>query len=98
VWDPKLDFSRYCIIFNGGIFYQWKIADFVTVEGKHRGTWTSNIVDLYELVSVNEKIQKLREKYHLQKNHSESIKYQAKNHFYEISLLVLLDHRLKKAS
>jgi hypothetical protein len=78
VWDPKLDFSRYCILLNRGIFYQWKIADFVTVEGKHRGAWKSNVVDLTELLSVNEKIQDLREQYHLQKDHSESIKYEAK--------------------
>lgn len=62
VWDPKLTFNNYCLILDGNSFYQWKVAEFHPIEGSTRGWFKSEIVDLTNLRTINEKIQLLRDK------------------------------------
>lgn len=59
-WDPKLGFSNYCQIYDNGQLYQWKIANFVKVEGRHYGKWVSDIVDLEPLDKMQQELQILR--------------------------------------
>lgn len=59
-WDPKLAFNDRAIIFDDGRFYQWAIAEFYPIEGKHYGWWKSRLFDLEELRIINEQIQEIR--------------------------------------
>lgn len=59
-WDPKLAFSDVAIVYDDGIFYQWRIADFYPIEGTNQGWWKSALFELGELKSINDQIQKIR--------------------------------------
>lgn len=60
VWDQKLSFSSHFQVLDTGQFWQWHIADFVQVEGRHYGKWTSSEVDLEPLDQIHEKLALLR--------------------------------------
>jgi len=60
VWDPKLDFSSHFQVLDEGQLWQWKIAEFVTVEGRKYGKWISSEIDLEPLDQVHEKLASLR--------------------------------------
>ncbi|NQE06117.1 hypothetical protein C5S32_09630 [ANME-1 cluster archaeon GoMg1] len=60
VWDPKLSFSSHFQVLDNGQFWQWHIADFVQVKGRHYGKWTSSEVDLEPLDQIREKSALLR--------------------------------------
>lgn len=60
VWDPKLSFSR-CFQFRDNYkIWQWKIAEFITVKGRHYGKWVSSEIDLEILDEMNTKLIDLR--------------------------------------
>ena len=60
VWDPKLAFNERAIVFDGGTFYQWKIATFYPIEGSNQGWFKSDLFDLANLKTVNDQIQNIR--------------------------------------
>jgi len=60
VWDPKLSFSSHFQVLADGYFWQWHIADFVTVEGRNYGKWFSSEIDLESLDQIHEKLASLR--------------------------------------
>jgi len=60
VWDPKLDFSSHFQVLDEGQLWQWKIAEFVPVEGRKYGKWISSEIDLEPLDQVHEKLASLR--------------------------------------
>lgn len=60
VWDPKLSFSNYFQILDGGHFWQWHIADFVPVKGRNYGKHISSEVDLNPLDQIHERLALLR--------------------------------------
>ena len=60
VWDPKLGFSR-CFQFRDNYkIWQWKIAEFITVKGRHYGKWVSSEIDLGPLNEMQERLKDLR--------------------------------------
>jgi hypothetical protein len=59
-WDPKLAFSDRAIVFDGGNFHQWKIAESHPVEGTNQVWWKSSLADLSALKTVYDEILKLR--------------------------------------
>lgn len=46
VVDPIEDFNSHIQVFDNGTLYQWEIARFEGVEGRHYGRWVSDYVDL----------------------------------------------------
>ena len=60
VYDRKLEFFTHAIVFDNGIFYQWKIADFYPIPGKHYGWFKSDLFDLEPLFEINRKLQGFR--------------------------------------
>jgi hypothetical protein len=60
VWDPKLDFSSHLQVHDDGRLWQWKIADFVPVEGESHGRWVSTDLDLEPLDEVRVRLAELR--------------------------------------
>lgn len=46
VVDPIEDFNSHIQVFDGETLYQWEIARFEGVEGRHYGRWVSEYVDL----------------------------------------------------
>jgi len=60
VWDPKLDFSRHFQVLDDGKFWQWHIADFISVEGRKYGKWVSSEIDLEPLDQIHERLASLR--------------------------------------
>lgn len=59
-WDPKLDFSSHFQVLDDGRLWQWRIAEFVSVEGHGYGKWVSSEIDLEPLDQVHEKLASLR--------------------------------------
>lgn len=59
-WDPKLSFSQYFQVRDEDGFWQWHIADFITVAGRNYGKWVSSEVDLQPLDQIHEKLAQLR--------------------------------------
>jgi hypothetical protein len=60
VWDPKLGFNQTAIVLDNGFFYQWRIAEFYGIAGKHYGWFKSNLFDLQELFNINQKLREYR--------------------------------------
>jgi hypothetical protein len=60
VWDPKLDFSSHFQVLDEGQLWQWRIAEFVPVQGRTCGKWISSEIDLEPLDKVHEKLASLR--------------------------------------
>jgi len=62
VSDPKLDFSSHFQVLDNEHLWQWKIADFVSVEGRNYGKWVSlePEVDLEALDLVHDRLAPLR--------------------------------------
>lgn len=58
--DPKTSFSQWFQVFDDGEFWQWRIAEFVAVEGSHRGKWASQELDLEPINNICEKRHLLR--------------------------------------
>ena len=46
VWDPKLSFDDYCQVYDEGKVYQWRVAKFIIVEGRHYGKSVSDFLNL----------------------------------------------------
>ena len=59
-WDPKLAFSDRAIVFDGGNFYQWKIAETYPLPGTNQSWWKLTLADLSGLQKINDEIFKLR--------------------------------------
>lgn len=60
VWDPKLDFSTHFQVFDNGQLWQWKIAEFIAIEGRQYGKWISNEIDLEPLDQITPRLAELR--------------------------------------
>lgn len=60
VWDPKLNFSNYIQVLEDGNFWQWKVADFISVEGRNYGKWVSDEINLEALDDISPRLDKLR--------------------------------------
>jgi hypothetical protein len=60
VWDPKLDFSMSFQVIDDGQIWQWRIAEFVSVEGRGYKKWVSSEIDLESLDQIHEKLASLR--------------------------------------
>lgn len=60
VYDPKLDFYFTAIVYDQGIFYQWKIAEFYPIPEKHYGWYKSPLFDTEELFHINRRLQDYR--------------------------------------
>ena len=60
VWDPKLNFSRYFQVLHDGQLWQWRIAEFVSVEGRNYGKWVSDDIDLEPLDQIHPRLAQLR--------------------------------------
>jgi hypothetical protein len=51
LWDPKLGFNEYAIVFDNGYFYQWKIAELYHITESH--SWLkSHLFDLIPLWNI----------------------------------------------
>jgi hypothetical protein len=59
-WDPKLSFSEYFQVLDGGKFWQWKIAKLIPIKGKSYGKWTSTDVDLTAINDIDLIFRELR--------------------------------------
>lgn len=59
-WDPKLDFSSHFQVFDEDKLWQWKIAEFISVEGRSYGKWVSDEIDLEVLDEITPKLAELR--------------------------------------
>jgi len=59
-WDPKLDFSSHFQVLDNGQIWQWRIAEFVSVEGRKYGKWVSSDLDLEPLDEIHNKLALLR--------------------------------------
>lgn len=57
--DPKQNLSNYFQVYENGELWQWKFADFISVEGRNYGKFTSNYVSLESFDEQYEKYQKL---------------------------------------
>jgi len=60
VWDPKLSFSGDFQVLEDGTLWQWRIAEFVKVEGRNYGKWVSDEVDLEALDEIHPRLAELR--------------------------------------
>jgi hypothetical protein len=60
VWDPKLSFSSHFQVLDEGQLWQWRIAKFVSIEGRKYGKWISSEVDLEPLDQIHERLASLR--------------------------------------
>lgn len=60
VWDPLLSFSQYFQVYDEGRFWQWKIAEFVPIPGKHYGEWVSEEIDLTPINEMDLKLQEIK--------------------------------------
>lgn len=61
VVDPKHGFSGWFQVLDNGHFWQWRIAEFVEVEGRNYGKWISQEVDLEPLDQIHEQLIALRQ-------------------------------------
>ena len=59
-WDPNLSFSSHCQVFDEGKLYQWKIAEFKSVDGRNYGKYISDLLDLQPLDVMQQELQILR--------------------------------------
>lgn len=71
VWDHKLEFNSRAIVIDEGVFYQWTIAEFFKVPGKHYGWYKSSLFNLDDLFRINRKLQDYRNSGVLKKPRSE---------------------------
>lgn len=60
VWDPKLHFSTHFQILDEGQLWQWRVAEFVPVEGRNYGKWMASDVDLEPLDQIHKRLSSLR--------------------------------------
>jgi hypothetical protein len=60
VWDPKLSFSSHFQVLDEDQLWQWRIAKFVQVAGRHYGKFTSSEIDLEPLDQIHERLASLR--------------------------------------
>lgn len=60
VYDPKLDFYSTAIVYDNGVFYQWRIAEFYPIPDKHYGWYKSTLFDTQELFRINRRLQDYR--------------------------------------
>ena len=60
VWDPKLSFSSHFQVLEDGQLWQWKIADFVSVQGRSYAKWVSEEINLESLDEVHPRLAELR--------------------------------------
>ena len=70
VWDPKLDFHQTAIIYDGGIFYQWKVAELYKIPGSNSGWFKSDLFELKDLHSIYQKLHTYRNSGELKKPNS----------------------------
>jgi hypothetical protein len=59
VCDPIENFNSHIQVLDNGVLYQWEIARFEGVEGRHYGRWVSDFVDLSEFDTTNDEFQEL---------------------------------------
>lgn len=59
VSDPKLSFGSHIQVFDEGSIWQWRIANFATVEGRSYGRWTSDEIDLDPLDAVTPRFREI---------------------------------------
>ena len=60
ICDPKLDFSIHFQVLDNGQIWQWRIAKFMSVEGRKYGKWISSDLDLEPLDQIHDKLALLR--------------------------------------
>lgn len=60
VWDPKLNSSTHFQVLDESQLWQWRIAEFVPIEGRKYGKWISSEVDLEPLDQIHERLASLR--------------------------------------
>lgn len=75
--DPKLGLSRHFMVYDEGDIWQWEFADFVEVEGRGYGKWTSSHVNLDEFDKNHYRLQEL---YKL-RNNTELYRKKIKKHY-----------------
>ena len=59
--DPKHGFGTHFQVLDEGNLYQWRIANFEKVEGRHYGKWISSEVDLEPLDQIYDRLIYLKE-------------------------------------
>jgi hypothetical protein len=59
VCDPIESFGSHIQVLDNGVLYQWEIAAFEGVEGRHYGRWTSDYTDLSEFDKTYDEFQNL---------------------------------------
>jgi hypothetical protein len=59
--DPKCGFSTHFQVLDNGRFWQWRVADFVSVPGRSFGKFVSEEVDLVPLDDIHDRLVSLRE-------------------------------------
>ncbi len=59
-WDPKLSFSEYFQVYDDGNFWQWKIAELITIKGKPNEKWMSSEIDLTPINDIDLKFKEIR--------------------------------------
>ncbi len=59
VSDPLLGFDAHIQVFDEGNFYQWEVAQFEIVEGRHYGKWVSEYLDLTDFDRTYDEFQRI---------------------------------------
>lgn len=58
--DPQLSFSDYFQVYDGGRFWQWKIAEQIPVKSEHRTEWVSSEIDLTPINHMDVELGKIK--------------------------------------
>ncbi|MBB2984463.1 hypothetical protein [Paraburkholderia tropica] len=62
VVDPKLNFYSHFQVLDEGQLWQWKIAEFLTVDNRNYGMWVSDVIDLLPLDEITPRFRDLDSK------------------------------------
>ncbi|MNW42107.1 hypothetical protein D3C74_192700 [compost metagenome] len=79
--DPKLELNPHFIVYENGNFYQWKFAEFESVEGRHYGKFTSQVVDLEVFDQEYERRAQLHEMWVSEKGNTSALIDKIQEHY-----------------
>lgn len=60
-WDPLLSFCEYFQVYDDEKFWQWKIAESITIKGEPYSKWISSEIDLTPINEMDVKLRNLRD-------------------------------------
>jgi hypothetical protein len=86
VWDPKLAFHQTAIVYDGGIFYQWRVAEMDKILGSNSGWFKSDLFELKDLYYIYQKLQAYRNSGEL-KNPNSKLRESIANDYQKLELV-----------